>query len=402
MSKFIRYVIHLIGSFLTLILRPLVGPFIRLALRVSQTEVLPSQLENRIGHQVCEPLYLQLLQNSGVRNWKRVLVLWDPSKVVNQLAFESLPSSYVPVRNLTLRWILNKMMPLAYTKKFVSPTEGVGSQRAAELFKYTSDIYPNFEFLKISDERALELRLRDELGIPKDRWLCTFHVREPGPFNDEPMHAYRNSDPNSYRLAISEITSRGGFVVRIGMHQAETLAPQDHFLQLSAYQSRNGEADLILSRASRFFLGSGSGAMALASSHGVPVAGVNGAPLGAVKIWGPRDLAIPKLYKNIRTHKLASFAQILGSNIGNERSSEKILTCGFSLVDNTPEEIRDLALEMMNRLDKTHNPSDEAELLQNQFQSLFSSANVTFFSRTRVGEAFLKKYKYLLIDPGRH
>lgn len=396
---FAGHVVNSAGAHLTLILRPLVGPVIRLALRVSRTEVLPSHLENRIGHLICEPLYLQLLKTSGVRNWKRVLVLWDPKKVVNQLAYESLPDSFISVPNSALRRVLNLVVAAAYTKKYESPTGGVGSQeKAAELFRYTSDIHPNFEFLRIPDERARELRLREELGIPKDRWLCTLHVREPGPFEDEAMHSYRNSDPSTYLLAISEIASRGGFVVRIGMNQAVALAPRDHFLQLSVQQRRHGEADLILSRASRFFLGGGSGAMAMASSRGVPVAGVNGAPLGAVKIWGPRDVAIPKLYRNIRTQELASFREILASGIGDERSSDEILASGFSMVDNTPDEIRDLVVEMMNRLDRKHVSSDKAESLQDEFQRLFTPLNVTFFSQTRVGEAFLEKYRHLLID----
>lgn len=134
----------------------------------------------------------------------------------------------------------------------------------------------------------------------------------------------------------------------------------------------------------------------MASSYGVPVAGVNVAPLAAAKIWGPKDLAIPKLYRDRRTKELACFSEILRSGMGDMRSSQKILSTGFELLDNTPDEIRDLVSEMIDRLEGVHSASDEAESLQGQFQMLFSSSNFAFYSKSRVGEAFLKKYDYLL------
>jgi putative glycosyltransferase (TIGR04372 family) len=385
-------------AILASVLRASLGPLVRLSLRIFRIEILPSLLEGRIGHQIVEPLYLELLRQSRVRNWKIVLVLWDPRQVANDLAFQSLPDSFVMVKSATLRRILNQVMLFVYTRDYPSPTQGIGVEgQAADLFKYTSLIDRNFEFLKIPDERAREFRLRSELGIPRDRWICTFHVREPGPFGDEAIHEYRNSDPNTYISAISEITARGGFVVRIGVNQAQSLAHQESFLQLGPEVRSKGEADLILSRASRFFLGGGSsGAHAMASCNGVPVVGVNVAPLGAVKIWGPRDLAIPKLFRKRSSGELAPFPEVLRSGFGDNRSSQKILNSGFELLDNTPDEIKDLVTEMIDRLEGKHSASSEAEDLQNQFQGLFSPSNYTFHSRTRVGEAFLRKYSHLL------
>ncbi len=385
-------------AILASILRTTLGPLVRRSLRIFKTEILPSNLEGRIGHQIVEPLYLELLRQSGVRNWKRILVLWDPRQVANEMAFQSLPDSFIRVKSPLLRWALNQVMMFVYTPEYPSPTQGVGIEgQAADLFKHTSLVDRNFEFLKIPDERAREIRLRSELGIPRDRWICTFHVREPGPFGDEAIHAYRNSDPKTYISAISEITARGGFVVRIGMSQAKSLATQEGLLQLGPGARRKGEADLILSRASLFFLGGGSsGAHAMASCNGVPVVGVNVAPLGAVKIWGPRDLAIPKLFRKISSGELAPFTEVLRSGSGDNRSSQKILNSGFELLDNTADEIKDLVTEMMDRLEGKHSASDEAECLQSQFQGLFSPSNYTFHSRTRVGEAFLRKYSHLL------
>lgn len=386
-----------VGAFLVSLLSVIFGPPVRFLLRASRTEVLPSQLEGRIGHQIFEPLYLLLLQQAKVRNWKRVLVLWDRMAVANDLAFQSLPKSFIPLKSVLLRRVLNRVMTFVYTEKYKSPTQGMGVVgQAADIFKYTSLVNRNFEFLKIPEERAKELQFRAELGIPRDRWICIFHVRESGPFGDEAIHEYRNSDPKTYFSAITEISARGGFVVRIGMNQGEKLNPQEHFIELGREDRRKGDADLILSRASRFFLGGSSGAHSMASSHGIPVAGVNVAPLAAVKIWGSRDLAIPKLYRDRRTQELATFSQILKSGIGDLRSSQKILTSGFELLDNTPDEIQDLVSEMIDRLDGRYSASEEAEALQSQFQGLFSPANYTFHSRTRAGEAFLRKYNHIL------
>jgi putative glycosyltransferase (TIGR04372 family) len=399
MRQKILGVLMWLRSKLVQILSFLFGPMIRALLRCLGWTLLPSQFENRIGHQITEPLYLELLRLAGRARWTKALVLWDPSKIANQWAFDALPESFVRIKNAHIRALLNLLSHLAFSRSYPSPTQSIGAIGvAAEIFKYTNLVTPNFEFLKIPEEAERERKVRIRLGIPLDAWICTLHVREPGEFDDELTQAYRNSSPENLALAIGEITSRGGFVVRVGQNQVKRVLPSESvkYSELNSSGPTQGEDELLLCRASRFFIGNSSGALAMAVSHGIPVAAVNVAPLGALKIWGPRDLAIPKLYQHENSGKLASFSEILHTGTGDLRSSSEIHSSGFRLVENSAAEIKEVVLEMVNRLDGIHVESELDSRLQSQMQELFVPSNYTFFSKTRIGADFLRSHSSLL------
>ena len=70
---------------------------------------------------------------------------------------------------------------------------------------------------------------------------------------------------------------------------------------------------------------------------------------------------------------------------------------GIKIVDNTPEEINDIVLEMLGQLENTLIYSPEDEQLQErlrQFKPVFSSQFGTNLGR--VGRDFLRKYAHLL------
>ena len=76
--------------------------------------------------------------------------------------------------------------------------------------------------------------------------------------------------------------------------------------------------------------------------------------------------------------------------------SEEYQQRGIQLVDNTPEEITALAVEMDERLNGTWEPSEEDDELQGRFWSLFESNKVhgPFFSK--IGADFLRQHRQLL------
>jgi putative glycosyltransferase (TIGR04372 family) len=121
------------------------------------------------------------------------------------------------------------------------------------------------------------------------------------------------------------------------------------------------------------------------------------APLSAVFPCGKKDIGIPKLYKASSSGYLLSFKEILDSPSGNFRSSSEFKAAGIELVNNSPEEIRDLAIEQFER-SATQNfvYDDEDENLQNRFRALFKPGHYMYGSASRVGRAFLKRYCHLL------
>ena len=122
---------------------------------------------------------------------------------------------------------------------------------------------------------------------------------------------------------------------------------------------------------------------------------MNVVPLGALKIWGPGDLAIPKLLRIAGTDALLTFGRLLRSEWGNFWFSQDIADAGLEVVENDTEGTRGLVKEMIDVLDERKAYSLEEEALQDRTQELFVPRNYSYHSRTRIGTKFLQKYENL-------
>ena len=236
-----------------------------------------------------------------------------------------------------------------------------------------------------------------ELGLPPGAWFVCVHSREGGYSpHDERIHSHRNSAIESYRMAIEAIVDRGGWCIRVGDPTMKKMPPMQNAVDYAHSPLRADWMDLFLFARCRFFLGNSSGPFLAASAFGVPVALANQAPVSVVLPCGKKDIGIPKLIWSLKEQRLLTFPEILASPIGDMRFSPDYERAGIKVIDNTPEDIRDLALEQLDRVEgrSTYDPVDEA--LQAKFKALMKPGHYSYGSDSRVGRAFLKKHAALL------
>ncbi len=238
-----------------------------------------------------------------------------------------------------------------------------------------------------------------ELGLPRGAWFVCVHVREPG-FSpaDEAAHSYRNSDPRALHAAMAEIVRRGGWCVRMGDPSMTTLEPMPGVIDYAHHHLRSGRLDVLLCARARFFLGNTSGLTLVSSVFGVPSALANLVPL-SVQAFLSSDLGIPKLVREVRSGRILSFAELLGSAMGDFRYTRLYLDAGIETVENTPEEILELAIEMFERTTGNYNAASEDETLQRRFMALLRPGHYAYGTAARVGAAFLRRHAHLL-PPG--
>jgi hypothetical protein len=77
-------------------------------------------------------------------------------------------------------------------------------------------------------------------------------------------------------------------------------------------------------------------------------------------------------------------------------ASEGFRNKGVDIVDNTPEEIRDLAIEMDDRLRGVWVEREEDTILQKKFWALFSQSELNGVIYARIGAEFLRQNEKLL------
>jgi putative glycosyltransferase (TIGR04372 family) len=357
--------------------------------------VLRPGYEHRLGHQILEPLYFDLQNRYGNLQSRRTLVLWDPAKVANSFAYGLLPKRYLRVKNRFLRSFL--VLGLREQCKHETETAlSAVNENPATIFKFAHHVTQGFNFYIVPDEIRERRVLLTQLGVPNDRWLCCLHVREPGAFERDENQDHRNGSPQNLEPALAEIFEAGGYIIRLGSPAFSTMSPQEGLLDFAHHPLRSEKNDFVLSRSARFFLGNTSGGQSPAVAQGIPLVAVNMAPLGALKVWGPRDMAIPKLYKFAGTDELLTFGRVLQSEWGNIRVLRRLADAGLEVLENDADEIRDLVREMIDVLDERKVYSPDEEALQDRMQELFVPTNLTYYSRSRIGTKFLQKYENLV------
>ncbi len=242
--------------------------------------------------------------------------------------------------------------------------------------------------LKDSDRERGYATLK-RLGLHENIWFVGLHVRDTQARNT------RDCDISTYSMAMKTITDRGGWVIRMGNPSMPALPPMPHVIDYAHHEVHSDWMDTFLWAACRFFIGTQSGPYMVPSTFGVPCVLTNSFPMALPLPY--QNINIYKLYWSEKERRLMTFAEACASKVGLAESRRYINSVGVKLIDNTPEEINDVVIEMLNRLDGKLDHSAEDEELQKQFKSLKPPfSNQLGMSYDRIGQAFLQKYRRLL------
>jgi putative glycosyltransferase (TIGR04372 family) len=185
-----------------------------------------------------------------------------------------------------------------------------------------------------------------------------------------------------------------GWVIRMGDPTMKKLPPTDCVIDYPHSDARSDWMDVFCLASCKFFLGTTSGPLCVSCVFGVPVAGANYAPMGHGS-YSKRDLFIPKLLWSEEKQRCLTFEEVLSSPLRTLYSTSDYPAHKVGLVDNTPDEIKGLALEMLDRLDGTVRYTAEDEQRQGRFQTLMA-LDPTYPIPVRVGRDFLRKHRTLL------
>ena len=358
---------------------------------------------SRIGHTALEP---DVYVKAGLLGWRprhHGILLAPAEHVVNSCLLRYWGRYIKIIDNSTLVELLRpleRIPRLQHNMSQVSFPDGNSVKIVPAVYpiqaKYEAEYggQPLLTLSQLDYERGW--RCLEKLGVPHDAWFVCLHVREGGYLPHLAYHSYRDADVSTYLLAVEAIVERGGWVIRMGDPTMKPLPRMDQVIDYVHTKVCSDWMDVFCFAQCRFYLGSPSGPCNVAFTFGVPCALTNFAPMGHGAYSG-RDIWIPKLYRSVSEKRYLTFAEVLLSPLRGLYRTEDFEAAGVSLVDNSPEEIRDLAVEMMDRLDGNFHYSAEDERLQKRFKALLE-AEPMYGTRAHVGRDFLRKYAWLLLD----
>ncbi|HZT79934.1 MAG TPA: TIGR04372 family glycosyltransferase [Gemmataceae bacterium] len=349
-----------------------------------------------IGHTTHLDCYFKIAQ-LGWRPPARTVLLARPDQVANP-AYLACWRPYLDVVTDPDR--VAELLPRARdTEAFVSmndlsPAEGPrwAPQAAARVQKQW-EAEGRGPLLALSDaDRERGWRCLESFGVPRGAWFATLHARESG-FHGHTEQCFRNADVESYLPAVRAVTARGGWVIRLGDPAMKPLPPMPNVLDYPHTDAKSDWMDVFLAAACRFVIGTQSGMSLVPSTFGVPCAMTNWVSLGTPP-WYGNDLFLPKLFWSEPEGRLLTFAEVLDSRMALTQDTRVFDQHGVRLVENTADEISDLVVEMLDRLEGAWRPSPEDEQLQAEFRRLCEARDVCLVSR--VGAAFLRRHRRLL------
>jgi putative glycosyltransferase (TIGR04372 family) len=265
-----------------------------------------------------------------------------------------------------------------------------GTAKAFEIYAKWGDREPLFELL--SDDRESLRDYLSEAGLPADAWYVCVHAREGG-YNSkyESMHRYRNVDIATYSQAIEEIARRGGWCVRVGDSSMRPHPKHPRVIDYALSERKSPQLDVALPAGCRFFLGSASGAFNLADLFGRPCVITNMAPLSNVYASKPTDLSIAQRLRD-RNGRYLAFSEIMQGECAEYRLNEQFVAHGLECVRNTPEDIRDVVVELLDRLDGTAVYTEDDVRRQREFRGYFHEGHYSCGAASSIGRDFLRKY----------
>jgi putative glycosyltransferase (TIGR04372 family) len=249
-----------------------------------------------------------------------------------------------------------------------------------------------------SGQTALE-----ELCIPKDAPFVCLYTRDSAylsstypTWGEWGRHDFRDSSIHHCIPAAEELAKRGYLTLRMGAIVKDALKTTNPRIIDYASKGRTDFLDIFLCSHCSFFIGSTAGLSAIPRIFRRPIAYINFIPLEAEHLLScaSNSLFIPKKLWIKEKKRLMTFPEIVNSGVGKFNQSHQYEKLGIELIENTPEEITALALEMDCRLKGTWQSAQEDEELQQRFLSQFKPIQPQGPIKTRVAVELDKRIKW--------
>jgi putative glycosyltransferase (TIGR04372 family) len=363
----------------------------------------------RIGHLAGEPHWFIKAQLMGVVPRYKNIMLAPRATIANNSLLDHWRPYFIVVQNpalialLTpLSWIRASRVMMTFKEASITWEDGrqqYGTAAMEEVHERYSDVHGSSLFMTLGPELEKQGRgVLEALGVPRDAWFVTLHVREHGYLRDS-RHDHRDCDVMDFLQAAARIHERGGWVVRIGDRSMRPLPEQPGLVDYLFSDRRSDWMDIYLLARNRFFLGSDSGPAFVPPLFGIAAAIVGAVPMGHGSFWRD-DIYLPKLHQDKNSGRILSFPEILASPLRDLHTTDQVAEAGIVTLDNSPEEIVELVDEMMDRCDSqiVYTDSDEEfQLIWWQLMATNATAH-TNGTRGRVGNQFARRNRSLLME----
>jgi hypothetical protein len=317
------------------------------------------------------------------------------------LLYDSQYSSNSALLKLFLPKILNIRSDVKLIEKFTQKFSSIVDQ--VPMYRLKTGVVDQWSAIDIANHawskqnREPVVRLTDSIeargmsilkrwGLPPDAWFVVIHVRE----GDHRAHArLQNADILTYLPMMREIVNRGGWVIRMGSPLMSPLPKMQNIVDYAHAVERVDWMDVFLWSKAKFSIATNSGGSEVPMCFGTPVIRTNYSSFGHCSFF-EKSFMVPKLYKLKSEKASMSLQQALRTPIPWCESTvhENI---EFEIVNNSPQDLVDAAVEMFQRFEK--NNWDMTDLQSNAQNIRLSEGAV---GGLPISQSFLENHQFFV------
>ena len=346
---------------------------------------------SRIGHFAANTELYFCERDAGInvptQRYLDIFYFVDPFICNAQLA-----TMWRRVLNIWPRWMV---VPIVNANRLIhggkSHEVGNNTQNDRDVHNLLDQFPPHLQFTDDEIVRG-EKGLR-AIGIPAGASFVCLIVRDSEYLDafiggrDWSYHSFRDSHINNYVLAAEELANRGYFVVRMGAKVKEAMKNNHpRVIDYATNGKRSDFMDIYLGAKCAFCISVSTGFDSVPFIFRRPIVFVNMVPIGYLRTCQNQFLGICKHHFLAEQACEMSLTQIFNYGVGFSLNSSDFESTGIELIENTPEEIRDIVVEMDERLNGTWQTHEEDETLQTRFWKIFPTNAVDSEGKPLHGE----------------
>jgi len=281
------------------------------------------------------------------------------------------------------------LLPLFNVNRFLDLFILGGKQHEIGLVRNEErDIYDLFSKYKphISLNYKEELngkKILNEFGIPNNAKFVCLVVRDHFYLDRHKSHSlkdysqsnYRNGNIDRYILAAEELVKRDYYVFRMGMNDIKPFnTVNKKIIDYANTKLRSDFMDVYLGSKCSFCISNGCGFDAIPYIFRKPIAYIQ-QTLGVLHTEREQDLLLLQPHLNKKNNARLNVSEIFLSNVALAGHTDEFEKNNVILEENSPEDIKNLVVEMEERLSGNWKETEEDLLLQKKFWSTLE-ANV--------------------------
>ena len=221
--------------------------------------------------------------------------------------------------------------------------------------------------------------LLSAMGIPRGSKFVCLIVRDSAYLdahqpNDWSYHNYRDSNIQNYSLAAESLVKLGYYVIRMGV-RVHGLMGSNHpkVIDYATNGMRSDFMDIYLGANCAFCISTSTGFDAVPVIFRRPIVYVNMVPIGYLATFRHQSLGIVKHHHRREGGQELTMREIFHEGIAFSLRTDSYEQNSIELIENTPEEIRDIVVEMVSMLDVNWQAPSEGEELQSRFNEMYKS-----------------------------